>query len=54
VDDVLRHVLDQLSEDTRVLLDRDAVTFSALRQAELAEYEVDAPLCSGHTHDHDD
>lgn len=50
MDDVLQQVLEQLSEDTRVLLDREAVVFSALRQAELTGYDVDAPLCSGHDH----
>lgn len=54
MDEVLAQVLAQLSEDTRAPLDREAVTFSALRQGELADYDLNAPLCSGHSHDGDE
>lgn len=56
MDDVLQHVLDQLSQDTRTLLDSEARRLDEMRGAwsEYAGYDPDAPLCAGHDHDHDD
>lgn len=55
-DDALKRILDQMSYDTRQLLEWEAQRLSRLRREagiEVDGYDLDASLCSGHQHDGD-